>query len=118
MRDAECLDHRLRHLPNRSLSAKPVAEHGPAALGFGLRRFVLNHVPMLDKHPIDYANEVRNDPVLRLPEARKATVHDHEFALRHNLLMVVPESWRHALDQIEETVATGLDVGAMLDVMR
>jgi len=118
MRDPECLEHRLRHLPNRSLSGKPVAEHGPTALRFGLRRFVLNHVPMLDQHSIDQTNEVRNDPVLYLAEARKTTVHDHEFAVRHNLLVLMLEHRRHALDQIEETVATGLDVGAVLHVVR
>jgi hypothetical protein len=29
---------------------------------------------MLDKDAIDHANEVRNDPVLRLPETREATL--------------------------------------------
>jgi len=43
------------------------------ALGFGLRRFVFNHVPMLDQESINHTNEVRNDPVLCLAEARKAT---------------------------------------------
>src|SRR5712672_1045972 len=52
----------LCHCP--SLSRKAVAEHGPTALRFGLRRFVLNHVPMLDQNSIDHTNEVRNDPVL------------------------------------------------------
>src|SRR6185503_15314361 len=68
------------------LQRKPIAEHRPPALGFGLRRFVLNHVPMLDQESIDHTNEVRNDPVLGLAEARKATVHDHVLAVRHNLL--------------------------------
>ena len=57
------------------LLQKPIAEHRPTAFGFGLRRFVLNHVPMLDQKSIDHTNEVRNDPVLCLAEARNATVH-------------------------------------------
>jgi hypothetical protein len=53
----------------RSLSRKAIAEHGPTALGFGLRRFVLNHVPVLDQESIDHAYEVPHDPALCLPEA-------------------------------------------------
>src|SRR4029078_9346086 len=33
---------------------KPIAEHRPTGLGFGLRRFVLNHVPMLDQESLDH----------------------------------------------------------------
>src|ERR687892_2205469 len=101
-----------------ALDGKAVAEHGATAFGLRFRRFVLNHVPMLDEDSIDHANEVRNNPVLRLPKARKATVDDHELALRNNLLMVMPERWRQTLNQIEETVAAGFDVGAVLHVVR
>jgi hypothetical protein len=47
-----------------------------------------------------------------LARGLKATVDDHELAVCHILLMLVLERWWHALDQIEETVPTGLDVGA------
>ena len=73
---------------------------------------------MLDEDSIDHANEVRNDPVLRLSETREATVHDHELAVRHYLLVLMLERWRHTLDQIEEAVATGLDVDAVLHLVR
>jgi hypothetical protein len=73
---------------------------------------------MLDKDPMNHADEVRNDPVFCLSESRKAAVYDYEVAVRHNLLMLVLEHWRHALDQIEQAVATGPDVGTVLHVVR
>jgi hypothetical protein len=49
---------------------------------------------MLYQDSIHHTNEARNDPVLGLSEARKATVHDHELAVRHNLLVLMPERQR------------------------
>src|ERR1700719_3824921 len=42
-------DERQRVAPRRALlSGKVITEHRATALGFGLRGFILNHVPMLD----------------------------------------------------------------------
>src|SRR5258705_13730069 len=81
--------------PARRLDRKPIPEHRPTAPGFGLGGFVLNHVPVLHKDSVDDTNEVRNDPVPGLSEAREATVHDHELAVCHYLLVLVLELWRH-----------------------
>src|SRR5439155_14955557 len=41
---------------------KAIPEHRPSAFGVRHRRFVLDHVPMLDQESIDDPNEVRHDP--------------------------------------------------------
>jgi len=54
----------VANLWGRSL-AEIGAEHGMAALRLRTRSLVLEHIPVLDKHAVDDANNVRSNPVLR-----------------------------------------------------
>src|SRR5438128_2658073 len=45
-------------------------------------------------------------------------MHDHELALCHDQSRLVLQCGWDTLDQIDETVAPGWDVGAILDVVR
>src|SRR5258705_8894647 len=55
----------------RSSVSKLLAEHRQAALGFGLRRLVLQHIPVLGENAIRDAAHVRGDPGARPAGARE-----------------------------------------------
>jgi hypothetical protein len=44
-------------------------------------------------------------------------VHDHEIFFGHNGSRFILQRRRYALDEIEQTVATGLDMSAVLDIV-
>src|SRR5256886_10753292 len=88
------------------------SQHGPLAYRLFFRRFILNDVPMLDKDSVLNAHNICGNPIHRSTETAKSPVHDHEVSLSHDHSRFVLQRWRNALDQIEETVATGLNVGA------
>jgi len=62
---------------------------------------------MLDQNAIFDANDVRRNPVHREAEARKSSVHDDEIPFTHNRSMLIFESRRKALDEIEQALTTG-----------
>jgi hypothetical protein len=69
---------------------------------------------MLDQNAIVDANDVRRNPVNRLPEARKSLVDDHVVSAT-----IGPGSYGwQALDEIEETLTARCDMSAVLDIMR
>src|SRR6266581_6594596 len=61
-------------------SRKRLAEHGEAALRFGLRRLVLHDVPVLCETSVLYTEDVDDDP-RRPPTPTEAPVHHHVGAL-------------------------------------
>src|SRR6266404_5060530 len=73
---------------------------------------------MLDQNAIFDANDVRRNPVHREAEVRKSSVHDDEIPFTHNRSMLIFESRRKALDEIEQALTTGSNVRAVLDVVR
>src|SRR6266403_1258646 len=73
---------------------------------------------MLDQKTILDANDVRRNPVHREAEVRKSSVHDHKIFFGHNRSMLIFESRRKALDEIEQALTTGSNVRAVLDVVR
>src|SRR5260370_25770532 len=102
----------------RSVHRKRVAEHRPTALGLILSRLVLDDIPMLDEDTIHDPEDVRRDPVHGWPEPRKPPMNDDEVALGHDHPGLVFQRRRHALDEVEEALAAGRDVRAVLDVGR
>src|SRR5438552_6847824 len=95
---------------------KRVADHRPAALRLLLSRLVLDDVPVFDKDTILDPEDVRRDPVHGCPEPRKPPMSDDEVALSHDHPGLVFQRRRHALDEVEEALAAGSDVRAVLDV--
>src|SRR5712692_1349800 len=73
---------------------------------------------MLDQNAILDANDVRRNPVHRLAEVRKSSVPDDKIPFSHNRSGLIFESRRKALDEIEQALTTGSNVGAVLDVVR
>jgi hypothetical protein len=71
---------------------------------------------MLDKDPILDPKDVCRDRVDGRPEPRKAPMTDDEFAISHDHPRLVFQRRRHALDEVEEALAAGSDVRAVLDV--
>jgi len=78
----------------------------------------LNHIPVLHENPILHSNYVRHNPVQRQAEARVSPVQDDKVPFGHNRSRLIPKSRRNALNEIEQTFATGRDMSAMLDLVR
>src|SRR5712671_2563958 len=93
-----------------------VAEHRPAAPGLLLSRLVLDDVPVFDKDTLLDPEDVRRDPVHGCPEPRKPSMNDNEVAISHDHAGLVFQRRRHALDEVEEALAAGSDVRAVLDI--
>jgi len=74
-------------------------------------------VPVLDQNAVLDAENVRGNPIYWSTEAAKSAVHDHEVSLGHDCSWFVLQRWRDALDEVEQTIATGRDVSAVLDVI-
>ena len=73
---------------------------------------------MLGQNSILHANNVRHDPISGLAEARISPVYDHKIVFGDNFSRFIPKSWRNALDEIKEAIATRRDMGAVLNVVR
>src|SRR6266478_2271829 len=73
---------------------------------------------MLDQNAIFDANDVRRNPVHREAEVRKSSVHDDEIPFTHNRSMLIFESWRKTLDEIEQALSARLNMIAVLNVVR
>src|SRR5205085_5931413 len=56
------------------------------------------------------------DPVHARPEPRKPPMSDDEVAISHDHPRLVFQRRRHALDEVEEALAAGSNVRAVLDV--
>jgi hypothetical protein len=73
---------------------------------------------VLGQHPVRDAHDVGGYPVSRQSGAGEATVDNHEIAFGHDHSRLIFEGRGTGLDEVEETFATRLDVGAVLDVVR
>src|SRR6266699_2627669 len=112
----------IRDLPSRFvffsiLSRECSSEHGPLAYGLFFRRFILNDVPMLDKDSVLNAQNICGNPIHGSTETAKAPVDDHEVSLSHDHSRFVFQRWWDALDKVEEPVAAGCDMSAVLNVV-
>src|SRR5690349_1388031 len=101
---------------HRSVHRKRVAEHRPTALGLLLGRLVLDDIPMLNEDTIHDPEDVRRDPVHGCPEPGKPPMNDHKVATSHDHPRLVFQRRRHAFDEVEEALAAGSNVRAVLDV--
>ena len=72
---------------------------------------------MLDEDPILDPEDVRRDPVHGCPEPRKTPMNDDEVAVSNDHPWLVLQRRRHALDEVEEALAAGSDMSAVLDVV-
>src|SRR5882724_11547492 len=93
-----------------------LSEHGSATLRLLFGGLVLNHVPVLDKDSVLDAHNIRGNPIHRSTETTKSPVHDHEVSLSHDRSRFVFQCWGDALNEIEQTFATGFDMSAVLNV--
>ena len=66
--------------------------------------------------PSSIPEDVGRNPVHGCAEARKTSVDDDEVAVSHDHPRLVFQRRRHALDEVEEALAAGSDVRAVLDV--
>src|ERR1700730_5737930 len=93
-------------------------EHGKTALRLGFGRFVLQNIPVLREHAIGHAEDIGSDPIPRHSGVRKPAMDDHVVAFGNDRAWLVLQRHWHAPDQIEQAVASRLDVRAVLNVVR
>src|SRR5216683_5794803 len=117
-RDRAALEPTRRDLFFFSVGRECSSEHGLLAYRLFFRRFILNDVPMLDKDSVLNAHNICGNPIHRSTETAKSPVHDHEVSLSHDRSRFVLQRWWDALDKIEETVAAGCDMSAVLNIVR
>src|SRR5882724_3940186 len=102
----------------RSSRGKCRPEHGQAANGRFLCRFVLDDVPVLGKLAVLETHDIRHDPVRRQAYARESAVEQHVVSVGGGKPVLVMEAVGYALDQSEEAVTSRRNVRAVLNVVR
>src|ERR1700733_2488067 len=93
-------------------------EHGRATFRLLFRGLILNDIPVLREYPGFDTHNISGNPIHRSAETAKSPVHDHEVSFGHDRSRLVLQRWRDALDEIEQTVAPGCDMSAVLNVVR
>ena len=96
------------------LRGKVFAKHRAATLGFGPRGFVLKYVPVLSQQTVLNAHNIGGNPCNGAAIACESTMHNDVVVLGHDHARLVTELGGKAADQVEETLASGLDVCAVL----
>ena len=71
---------------------------------------------MFGQHPVGDAHDVGGDPVSWESSARESPVDDDKVAFGHDQARLIFEGRGTTLDEVEETFAARLDVGAVLRV--
>jgi hypothetical protein len=69
------------------------------------------------QHTVGDSHDVSGDPVLRESQSRESSMDDDKVAVGHDHARLVLERRGRSLDEVEETFAARLDMGAMLDVV-
>src|SRR5882757_8240145 len=72
---------------------------------------------MFGQDPVGDAHDVGGDPVSWEAGARKSSVNDDEVAFGHDHARLIFEGRRSTLDEVEQTLASRLDMGAVLNVV-
>src|ERR1700719_897734 len=73
---------------------------------------------MLHEYPVLDAHNICCNPIHREPEVTKTSVYDDEITISNDGSRLIFQRWRSALNQVKQTLATGSDVSAMLNVFR
>src|SRR5580700_11309450 len=102
---------------NSFVCRESFSEHGSLASGLFFRRFILNHIPVIDQNAVLDADDVCSNPVHWGAKVRKSPVHDHDVSLGHDRSRFVLQRCRDALDEIEQTLTTRCDMSAALNVV-
>jgi hypothetical protein len=74
-------------------------------------------VPVFGQHAVSYSHNVHRDPVPEASRSRDASMDDDKVAVGHDHARLIHERRGSILDEVEETVAAWLNVGAVLDVV-
>src|SRR3981081_928366 len=78
----------------------------------------MNHVPVLDEHPVLQTNDIGGDPIRRRTKARETTMDNHEISPGEGGSCLILQGGRKALDEIEQTLSARLNMSAVLNVVR
>jgi hypothetical protein len=78
----------------------------------------LQHVPVFGQHAVLDPDDVGGDPVGLIAAAGESAVQDHVVTVGDDELVFVAQLGWRGFDEIEQALAAGFDVGAVLDVVR
>src|SRR5260221_4785124 len=108
---------RRRHLTPRSSRGKAVAKHWQAAARRRACGLILDDIPVLRESAVLETDDIDNDPGCWLAHVSETPVQHQQVALGHDQTVLVSHLSWGALDQIEEAVASGCDMRAVLNVV-
>src|SRR6266851_5428292 len=111
------LIYRVHHFRNVHF-VKTLPNIGRPLFDCSRERFLLDHIPVLDKNAVLDAENVRCNPVHGQAEICKTSVHYYELSISDDRSRLILERRRKALDEIEQTLTTRRDMSAMLNVVR
>jgi hypothetical protein len=98
------------------LAGKFAPEHRQTAPRLGLCCFVLQNVPVFSEQIIGHTDDIGGDPIPGPASPGKPAVDDHVIAFGNDRARLVSQRRRRAPDQIEQAVAAGFDMRAVLDI--
>src|ERR1700724_2609962 len=87
-----------------------LSEHESGTFRLLFCGLILNDVPMLDKDSVLNAQNICGNPIHRGTETAKPPVHDHQVSLSHDHSRLVLQRWRHALDEIEQSLTARCEI--------
>src|ERR1700730_9716669 len=95
-----------------------LAEHRQTAEGLSLCRLVLKHIPVFGENAVGDAARVRGYPGAWPTGSGEAAVHHYIVPIGDDNAGLVLQRRRQAAYKIEQPLAPGRDVRAVLDVVR
>ncbi len=95
---------------------KLFAEHRKAASRLLPGRLVLNHVPVLCRHPVLHSHDVADDPCRPMSKTAETSVKDNESTGGSGNVVFIMQRVGQSLCKIKEPVTARRNMGAVLDV--
>src|SRR5258705_9620921 len=93
-------------------TGEAVTEHWQTALRLRASRLILENVPVFGQHPVGNAHDVGGNPVSLESIARESPVDVAKVAFGHDQARLIFEGPGRGRDELEETFAARLAVGA------
>src|SRR5258706_459703 len=97
---------------------KLVTKHRISAHGLLFGGFVLKNIPVFDQNSVLDTEDVRRNPIRRPAQSRESPVDDDEIAIGRNHPRFILERRWTTFNEVKESVAARLDMGAVLNVVR
>ena len=95
---------------------KRASEHRRSAFRLIFGRLILNHVPVFGKNSVLNAQYIGRNPIDRQTDIRKPSMDEDETSICSDNRRLIPECQRKVFNETKQSLASGRNVGAVLDV--